>query len=74
MLSAKHSEMFKKTSWCLGRVATLSLYGLAMIQGALAAASNNEVIIYSLEREDGSEVPLLHTIEDISRFYERAAQ
>ena len=28
------------------------------------------MIIYSLEREDGSEVPLLETIEDATRFYE----
>lgn len=32
------------------------------------------MIIYSLEREDGTEVPLLTTIEDVSRYYESGSR
>ena len=58
--------MFKRLS------TAATLFAAAMLQScALAAARNNEVIIYSLEKDDGSEVPLLHTIEDVARYYDR---
>ena len=58
---------------------TALMYNLTtLVQGSSSSQSltgSNEVIIYSLDRNDGSdEVPLLKVLEDLPKYFESSAK